>query len=327
MSNYSARTSAAESVRTVHLSDSGHQADVSIAVTVGNMAYEYLIRGRNYLWFPYKSPVELKQNPKFCGIPILAPWANRLDGDSYWANDRKYVLNGQLNNLRLDSHKLPIHGLLNFSPLWELIEAASDDNSAWSTSRLDFWRYPEMMAQFPFAHSLTVTHRLKAGVLSVESSIENRSAFPMPVALGFHPYFQLHDLDRDQWKLYISASEHLKLNAIAIPTGEIESLPEPPFVELRNRQFDDVYTKLARDADGFARFRLEGGKERVTVTYGPQYTVAVVFAPPTGAYVCFEPMSTITNGFNASHDGWYKGLQSVAPDGHWNESFWISALV
>jgi aldose 1-epimerase len=325
MSNYTARSTAADGVQSVHLGDAARNAEASIAISIGNMAYEYLVRDRNYLWFPYQTTAEFKQSPKFCGIPFLAPWANRLDGDGFWANGHRYTLNPDLHNFRRDSNKLPIHGLLNFSPLWELIEARADDHSAWSTSRMDFWRYPEMMAQFPFAHAITVTHRLRDGVLEVETAIENRSAFPMPLAIGFHPYFQLHEIDRDEWKLYISASEHLKLNKFLVPTGEAEAFSGTAGIGLRGHYFDDGYTKLLRGPDGRAKFRVECARESLSVSYGPKYTAAVVFAPPNGRYVCFEPMTAVTNGFNAAHDGWYKDLQSIPPDGYWRESFWIDA--
>ena len=81
---------------------------------------------------------------------------------------------------------------------------------------------------------------------------------------------------------------------------------------------------IERDADGRARFRVEGGRERITVAYGPKYSIAVIYAPRGQDFICFEPMSAITNAFNLDHDGLYKELQSVAPGATWKESFWLS---
>src|ERR1035437_1297233 len=53
--------------------------------------------------------------PRLCGVPFLAPWANRLDGDAYWANGKRYLLNPNLGNVRRDGNQKPIHGLLGFS--------------------------------------------------------------------------------------------------------------------------------------------------------------------------------------------------------------------
>ena len=48
---------------------------------------------------------------------------------------------------------------------------------------------------------------------------------------------------------------------------------------------DDVFGNLVRDPDGLARFHVEGGRERITVAYGPKYTVAVVYAPGSGLHL------------------------------------------
>jgi len=69
----------------------------------------------------------------------------------------------------------------------------------------EFYRNPLWMKQFPFAHTIDVTHRLQHGILQVTTSIHNLSAEPMPVAIGFHPYFQLTDSPRDEWTISVGA--------------------------------------------------------------------------------------------------------------------------
>jgi len=321
--NYAARRMAIDNVEVVQLSDAAHHAEVSIATSIGNMAYEFRVGGKNFLWFPYHSPSELKEH-QFCGVPFLAPWANRLDDDAYWANGRKFLLNPDLGNLRRDNHQKPIHGLLNFSADWKLVAADADARSAWATSRLEFWKVPELMAQFPFAHTITMTYRLENGELQVETAIENLSGEAMPLAIGYHPYFQLHDSPRDHWKVHLAARDHLLLSNLLIPTGDSKPVEFADPHPLRVSQLDDVFSNLIRGSDGLARFWVEGVKERVTVTYGPKYPVAVVYAPAAREFICFEPMAAITDAFNLAHAGVYKELQSVPAGGQWKESFWIA---
>ena len=323
--NYSARRETVDGVEIVRLTDAAHRVEVAIAPAIGNMAYEMTAGGKNILWFPYGSPAELAQTPILCGIPFLAPWANRIDGGSYRVNGKRYSLNPELKNLRRDTQGKPIHGLLNFSPFWALTETGADESSAHATSRLEFWKYPDMMAQFPFAHAYGMTHRLADGALQVETTLENLASEPMPVAVGYHPYFQLHDAPRDRWKAHIAARSRFVLNESLIPTGERKpvELADPHL--LASGPLDDVFTDLERGPDGLAVFRVEGERQRISVAYGPKYQVAVAFAPPARDFICFEPMAAATNAFNLAQAGLYPELQTIPPGGRWQESFWISA--
>jgi len=94
-------------------------------------------------------------------------------------------------------------------------------------------------------------------------------------------------------------------------------------VSLRDHRFDDGFTDLTHDSSGRAIFSVEGRGKKIEVAYGPKYPVAVVYAPPGQEYICFEPMSTLTNGINLAHEGKYSVLQTVRPDQKWEESFWI----
>jgi aldose 1-epimerase len=322
--NYSAKTAQVEGVEVVQLTDAAHKTELTVLPSVGNIAYRLMVNGKNVLWVPYENLAEMKAKPVQAGVPFLAPWANRLDQDAYFANGKKYRLNPDLANFRRDGNQKPIHGLLGFSPLWRVIELRADHRAAWVTSRIEFWKYPDLMAQFPFAHTIEMTYRLADGVLAVETSLLNQSTEPMPVAIGYHPYFQVHDAPRDEWTVHIAAREKLTLSPQLIPTGERTPVQFSDPLTLKNVQLDDVFSNLIPGADGKPQFSVQGKKEKVTVTYGPKYTVAVVYAPPGKSFICFEPMSGITDAFNLAHAGVYKELQSIPPGGHWRESFWIS---
>lgn len=322
--NYSTKKASVDGIEVVQIADAARRIEVSIAPSIGNIAYELKVNGKNALWTPFQTLGEFRSKPALCGIPFLAPWANRLDQDAFYANGKKYVLNPELGNLRRDANGKPIHGLVAFSSRWNVSEIAADEGSAHVTSRLEFWRFPDLMAQFPFAHTIEMTYRLSNGVLQVETMMENHSAEPIPVAVGYHPYFQIHDAPRDQWKVHLSASEHLELSKLLIPTGERKPNPFPDPVSLAGAQLDDVFGKLVRGPDGKAVFSVQGNKEKISVLYGPKYTVAVVYAPQGRNFICFEPMSAVTNAFNLAQAGVYKELQRVPAGGQWRESFWIA---
>ncbi|MGE5570892.1 MAG: aldose 1-epimerase [Rhodospirillales bacterium] len=320
---YSARKAVVDSVEVVRLADSARKIEVTIVPSVGNMAYEMNVNGKNVFWMPSPSLSAFKAKPPMAGNPFLAPWANRIEGDAFWANGKKYVFNLELGNIRRDQNRNPIHGFLTYSPLWEVTAVESNEKYAAVTSRLEFWRYPDFMAQFPFAHTLEMTYRLQDGALEVATRIENFSNEPMPVAVGYHPYFQILDAPRDEWKVHIAAKDHLTLSNALIPTGERTPVSYADQQPLAGIQFDDVFANLVRDADGRAEFSVQGARQKISVIYGPKYTVAVIYAPARRNFICFEPMAAITNGFNLAHSGVYKELQSIPPRGVWQESYWI----
>lgn len=321
--HYFAARGTVDGVEIVRLSDTARSLAVSIVPSIGNMAYEFTLDGRNLLWFPFETPAALKATPTLCGIPFLAPWANRLDRDAFWANGKEYALNPGLGNLRLDNHRHPIHGLLNFSSAWQVIAIEADARGARLTSRLEFWKYPDLMAQFSFAHTIEMTFNLADGQLEVETVLHNHSLAPMPVAIGYHPFFQVPDAPRDDWKVHLAARDQVVLSPQLIPTGETRPQPFPDPLSLAGTDLDDVFTTLVREQGGKATFRVEGRRQSISVVYGPRYTVAVVYAPSGRDFICFEPMSAVTNAFNLAHEGKYDGLSSVPPDGEWRESFWI----
>ena len=322
--NYSAQKAVVDGIEVVRLADSARHAEVAIAPSLGNLAYEFKVNGKNVFWLPYATLAEMKARPQFGGIPFLAPWANRLSEDAFFANGKRFRLNPDLGNIRRDQNRNPIHGLLTFSPDWAVTAIEADSDSARVTSRLEFWKHPELMAQFPFAHSIEMTYILREAILEVRTTIENLSTDPMPVGIGYHPYFQLHDAPRDQWKVHLAARDHLVLSKLLIPTGERKPLEFPDPLPLAGVALDDVFGGLVRDASDRATFSVEGAHEKISVIYGPKYTVAVVFAPPGRQFICFEPMSAITDGFNLAHAGVYNELQSIPQAGVWRESFWIA---
>ncbi len=321
--NYATEQIKVDGIDVVRLRDNARQTEVSVVPSIGNNAYEMKVQGKNILWSPYQTLKELKDKPVQVGNPLLSPWANRIDGEAYWANGRKYLLNPELGNYRYDGNHQPIHGLLVFAAEWKVVSAGASAESAWVTSELEFWRRPDWMAQFPFAYKLSMTYRLKEGTLEVETAIENLSAEAMPLSFGYHTYYRLDDSARDDWTVHVPARERVILSGKLTPTGgkERAALADPQ--PLKDFRLDDVFTGLVRDPQGRAEFRLQGKTQRVRVLFGRNFDVGVVFAPPGRGFVCFEPMAGWTNAFNLAHAGIFKDLQSIPPGGTWKESFWI----
>jgi aldose 1-epimerase len=327
--------SARQEGEVVRLTDDKAQVSVSILPSVGNVAFDMTVKGHKILRWPYASLADFKAKPGLNGIPFMGPWANRLDEQAFYANGKRYAFDMELGNVR---GTIPIHGFLSFVE-WTVVEAKSDGSSAWVTSRLEFFRHPMWMKQFPFAHTIDMTYRLQSGVLEVQTRIENLSREPMPVSIGYHPYFQLTDSPRDEWTISAGVKTQWLLAQTKVPTGEtqpVESfLPKPASVPLKDFDLDHVFGDLLRDGSGRATMTVKGKSQELDVVVGPHYRAMVMYAPkpvaggqgPTSAqsrnFICFEPMAAITNAMNLAHKGLYKELQSIPPGGVWQESFWV----
>lgn len=318
---YNAERLTVDSVEVVRLTDAEHAVELSICPSIGNIAYDLRVHGKPILLAPPAPLSEWKAKPSQAGIPFLGPWANRIDGDAYWVNGKKYHLNPDLGNLRRDPNGLAIHGLLLFAPDWIVVRLYADEGVALVTSRLYFSKHPQWMAQFPFAHTIEMTHRLAGGVLEISTAIENHSIEPLPLCIGFHPWYQIPDCSRDQWTVHLPVRKHYQLSSRLVPTGETEPVNLPDPVALAGRKLDDVFG----DVNHADEFWVEGAGRRISVRFGEKFPVAIAYAPEDRNVICFEPMTAVTNAFNLAHAGIYKNLPVIPPGEIWKESFWIRA--
>jgi aldose 1-epimerase len=322
--NFTAVQTTDSGVEVIRLTDSGRQVEVAIAPSIGNRAYEMKVHGKNILHFPQDVGTYKKEGARgLNGIPFLAPWANRMASAGFWAGTRRYEFNAGLGTVRPNPSGVAMHGMLTASPAWKIVDVGADGESAHVTSKLEFWKYPDMMANWPIAHEYEMTYRLSANGLEVIATVTNLSTEAMPVAIGFHPYFTIPDVPRAECVARIPARKHVETDKQLVATGELKANDLPESISLRDHTFDDGYTDLIRDASGRTTFFVEGRGKKIEVVYGPKYTVAVVYSPPNQNFICFEPMSSITNGVNLAHDGKYSELQTVAPGAKWRESFWV----
>src|SRR5215469_18634377 len=139
----------------VELADAEAQMNVPVVWSMCN-PWRIQVKGQDLVQHTAGTLQDFQARPGFNGIPFLAPFANRLDETAFYANDHKYTFNLELGNVR---GPIPQTGFVNGSKAWQLVEAKADEHSAWVTCRLDFYKNPQYMAQFPFAHTVTMTYR------------------------------------------------------------------------------------------------------------------------------------------------------------------------
>jgi aldose 1-epimerase len=205
---------------------------------------------------------------------------------------------------------------------------SSEVDGAFIVSRLEFYKYPDLMAQFPFALVYEMTYRLKDGKLECATRVTNVGNSDLPVHFAFHPYFH-PDGPREQWKLTIGAQEHWIVTKQLIATGETE--PTDKFlpgvtkgVALDQTFIDDGFSEFRRDAKGLGHVVIRGKTQKIEVLYGKEFDYAIVYAPLNKTLICAEPQTGPTNAFNLQHEGKFKNLIVLLPGKTFEASFWIA---
>jgi aldose 1-epimerase len=265
----------------VELADTTAQMNVAV---VWNMCdpWRVQVKGKD-LVRTSATLADFQARPGFNGVPLLAPFANRLDETAFYANDKKYNFDLELGNVR---GPIPQTGYVNGSKAWQLVEAKADQRSAWVTCRLDFYKNPLYMAQFPFAHTITMTYRVSDGALEVQTRLDNLSTEPMPVAIGFHPIFELPDGNRNDWTVSLDAKTHWIEIPQRLPTGETQPIEnffgsERTAIQLKKYALiDDVFTDLIRDANGRATMKLMYNGKELHVMLGPNFKTVLAWSTP-----------------------------------------------
>jgi len=242
------------------------------------------------------------------GVPLLAPWANRLDGLRYGSVDLDPA------RVKGGNEGLPKDGAMAGRP-W----AVEDATATSVTVRFDAGcaGYGDVLAVFPFPHAWRVVVTLTSTTMTVRTELSATGDLEVPVSFGWHPLFTLPGVRRDDMEVQLPAVARSVLDARGIPTAKRDQRP-PPWTggRLRDRVLDDEYPELERGSD----FLLRGGGRELRVAFGPpDYPVGHAWAPEGETFVAWEPMTAPTNALVSEH-----GLRRVAPGDSFAATFAVS---
>ena len=270
----------------IALADTTAKMSVAVVSSMGK-AWQIQVNGQN-LVRTSASLEAFQANSGLNGMPLLAPFANRLDETAFYANGKKYNFDLELGNVR---GPIPGTGFVNGSKAWQLVEFKADGKSAWVTCRLDFYKIPQFMKQFPFAHTITLTYRVSEGTLEVHTRLDNLSGEPMPAVIGYHPIYELPDGNRDDWTVSVDAKTHWIEIPERLPTGETQPIEnffnadkDRMTIKLKNYALiDDVFSDLIRDANGRATMKLMYNGKELDETLGPKFKAVLLWSTPLTA--------------------------------------------
>ena len=139
-------------------------------------------RGGEYLAVP--GGLDTLRAGGSAGIPLLAPWANRLAARRYRAAGVAVDLKGM--RLGTDDNGLPIHGLLLGRSRWSVGRLAMRGDTASLEASIDV-----DAPAFAFPHRIDVRVRAREPRLIIDTTVTPAGRRRVPVAFGWHPYLRV----------------------------------------------------------------------------------------------------------------------------------------
>ncbi|MDB5426500.1 MAG: putative galactose mutarotase [Phenylobacterium sp.] len=247
------------------------------------------------------------------GGAILAPYANRIRGrEVEGAREIETTVAGHTVRLPRNwggkaqgAEQYAMHGLiLDAAVPWR--QEAPDR----VTGRLEA---ADFGGRWPGRVVLDFEWRLQGGALTLRVTARNAGADPLPMGIGWHPYFALPSGDRRKARLRLPARSRALVNNYdeVLPTGALEPVAGGPYDfsppdgrALGAAYLDDCFTDLQREGGlTVAEVRDPASDLGLRIASpSPQVGAMQVYAPPDKAFVVVEPQFNLADPYGAEWD-------------------------
>lgn len=258
------------------LVDASSGACVRIAPGRGGIVTHFNLDGRELLYLDEPSFLDPTRSVRG-GIPVLFPICANLPGDTYTIGSTVY--------------KLKQHGLARLLS-WRVVEESTVGAAGLT---LELTSGDGTLPSYPFEFTLRFNYLLEGGRLTIRQEYSNRSATPMPMYSGFHPYFVCSD--KQTLRFELPASRYI--DQVSKASGTFSGFPfTAPTIDWI---FTDVFAQEAsvvNPTDGY----------RLTLRYDPVFKYLVFWTLADQPFYCLEPWMAPRNALNTGTD-----LQWVGP--------------
>lgn len=255
-------------LETVTLVDEASRARVAVAPARGGMVTRFDVDDRPLLFLDVATLVDETKNVRG-GNPVLFPSPGPLAGD-------RFAWRGRSGSMKQHGFaRQRAWSVVTTSPREVTLELASDDATR---------------AHFPWDFVARLRYALAGTTLTVDTRIENRSAVPMPFALGFHPYFHVADADKARTRIPTNATrayDNVTKTMIDL-RGEIDLTQKEVDLHL----VDHTAHGATLDRDG----------DRIVVSADAELGRWVIWTLAGKDFVCLEPWTAAADALNTGED-------------------------
>ncbi|MFY2563951.1 aldose epimerase [Corallococcus terminator] len=211
------------------------------------------------------------------GIPVLFPNAGPLPGDTYPAHRHAY--------------SLPQHGFAR-RMAWAVRQAED------SLLVLGLKSTEETLRIYPWQFDAQLTFSLMGRRLTLDFDIQNPDVHPLPVHLGFHPYFRVPDAAKAAATVETDATHAWDNRAkLEVPFNGLDLTADE--VDLHLRDHSRTETRLLRGP----------GLRPIHLSWSPEFRVMVVWTLKGKDFVCVEPWTAAAGALATG-----EGLLYVQPE-------------
>jgi len=263
------------------------------------------------------------------GGAILLPYANRIrgklnpDGKTIVANVGGKTLtlpaNWHGNNPGAEKHA--IHGLMLLSKFQDTQQKKSADASTLSA----VLHAGNFGGHWVSDTDVRVESTLKNDTVELSVTAQNVGKEPLPMGIGWHPYFVIPSGDRKQARLHLPSETRAVMNNYddTFTTGQRVPVKGTPYDfsapggrPLGDQYLDDNYSALQRRPDGSTVSEIIDPAAKYglrIVTLSPEIRTIQVYAPPAKNFVAIEPQFNFPDPYDKNWGTLNTGMVVLQP--------------
>jgi len=275
-------------------------------------------------------PEDLIGNKSFSiGGAILLPYANRIrgklsaDGTTIETpiDGKPVTLIANWKGKKPEAVKNAMHGMI----LDAKMDNVNTDKNADESSVTGTFHAGDFQGHWLSKTDVDTKITLKDDVFLMTVTAKNVAADPLPMGIGWHPYFVLPSGDRTQAKLHLPAKQRALVTNYddVFPTGKVEKVAGTPYdftapggAALKNLFLDDSFVDLQKTPEGYTviEIRDPASKFGLRVTgMSKEITAIQVYAPLDKKFVVVEPQFNWVDPYSKVWAGKKTGMVVVKP--------------
>lgn len=248
------------------------------------------------------------------GTAVLLPWVNRVrgklspDGKNLEVAAGKKLISIPANwaGGKPGAERHAIHGLVLGASFHEVVQLNGADDSRVS----GVLHAGDFGGHWPSQTDVSVETVLRNDALETTITVKNVGSEPLPMGIGYHPYFNFPSGDRKQVRLSLPAEARAVVNNYddVFPTGKLVPVKGTPYdftavggKPLGDLFMDDNFPKVKQKPDGSVVVEIvdpaAGYGVRMT-SLSREVKALQVYAPTDKNFIAVEPQFNWNDPFN-----------------------------